>query len=347
MCQDRKVEDLTSTATIDPVQLNKPIEAKDDFYWVGTDEPHATRRKSILAKYPEIKKLFGHCPKTKYVAALVFFLQTFISSQARYMSWPIFLVTSYIIGGTCHHVLVLAMHELSHNLGFKKMSHNRLYSLFISGPLIFPAAVAFKGYHLEHHRYQGEDGVDGDLPTQWEGRVFNTTFKKLIFVILQMAVYALRPCIVMPKALTRWHMYNILSSVVYTSIVYTLGGYLGIFYLIVSLFWSGGLHPLAAHFISEHYVFTEGQETYSYYGILNKVSFNVGYHNEHHDFPFIPGSRLPKVREIASEFYDTLPYHTSWVRVMYEFITNPAIGAFSRVKRSQVDKSQKSKLHWD
>jgi len=76
-----------------------------------------------------------------------------------------------------------------------------------------------------------------------------------------------------------------------------------IWYLLASTLCAGSIHPCAAHFIAEHYVFSKAGdkenapvETYSYYGPLNSLCFNVGYHNEHHDFPFIPWTRLPKLK---------------------------------------------------
>ena len=83
-------------------------------------------------------------------------------------------------------------------------------------------------------------------------------------------------------------------------------------------------------------MFVGDAETYSYYGPLNILCYNVGYHNEHHDFPNIPWSRLPQLREIASEFYDDLPYHKSWPMVLYHFIFDSKIGAKNRVKRPDV-----------
>ena len=55
-----------------------------------------------------------------------------------------------------------------------------------------PAAIQFKRYHLEHHKYQGEDHVDVDIPTELEGRLFQSRPGKLLWMFLQPAFYALR-----------------------------------------------------------------------------------------------------------------------------------------------------------
>ena len=65
--------------------------------------------------------------------------------------------------------------------------------------------------------------------------------------------------------------------------------------------------------------------------MLNKVCFNMGYHNEHHDFPSVPWNRLPRLREIAPESYDNLKSYDSWLAVLRHFIFTPTMSGFSRI----------------
>lgn len=73
-------------------------------------------------------------------------------------------------------------------------------------------------------------------------------------------------------------------TIVSDTLVVKYNGTRGLLYLFLSLWFGYGFHPAAMHFIQEHYTVTDGQETYSYYGGLNKWFLNIGYHNEHHDF---------------------------------------------------------------
>lgn len=119
-------------------------------------------------------------------------------------------------------------------------------------------------------------------------------------------------------------------------------------YLLLSSFLAGSLHPLAGHFIAEHYVYepvaaaardpaagVPVPETFSYYGPLNWLTYNVGLHNEHHDFPAVPWTRLPRLRALASEFYEPLPQHRSWTWVLVRFIFDAEVGMRCRVKRKE------------
>ena len=69
-------------------------------------------------------------------------------------SWPAYLAAIYVVGATANHSLFLAIHELSHNLGFKSISHNKLLSMVANLPIGIAYCITFKPYHMEHHRYQ-------------------------------------------------------------------------------------------------------------------------------------------------------------------------------------------------
>jgi hypothetical protein len=64
------------------------------------------------------------------------------------------------------------------------------------------------------------------------------------------------------------------------------------------------------------------------------LTYNVGYHNEHHDFPNIPGYLLPKLKKIAPDYYDNRPCHYSWIKVLVDFILDPDLGPKSRIRRT-------------
>jgi sphingolipid delta-4 desaturase len=78
------------------------------------------------------------------------------------------------------------------------------------------------------------------------------------------------------------------------------------------------LHPSAGHIIAEHYEFSNRLETYDYLGVMNLFNLNIGYHTEHHDFPMVPWTRLPLLRKMCPEFYEKLPQHKSYVKVIFK-----------------------------
>jgi len=310
------------------------------YTWAETDEPHATRRQIILQKYPQIKKLFVTEPLTFVLVSLIFIVQVTMAYLLRESSVGLVLICAYVIGGTLNHSLQLASHELSHNLCFETHIFNKLtaiYSNFVTG---FPSSITFQRYHMDHHQYQGVDQIDTDIPSTFELKYFNNTLLKMIWLFLNPIWYAFRPLFYKPKPLSLWEIINWGAQLTFDAAIVYFFGVQAMIYLVSGTLLGLGLHPAAGHFIAEHYEFIRGQETYSYYGPLNYVNFNVGYHNEHHDFPRIPWSKLYLVKEIAPEFYQ-LPSYNSYVKVMYDFITDPEVGPWSRIKRNQSDSTKK------
>lgn len=309
----------------------------DDFIWAADEQPHFHRRHAMLKKYPQVKQLFGTEWKTKYIVAAVVFFQLCMGYYLRNdFNTVKFWLIVYFIGATCNHWMFLAVHEISHFLAFKTFWHNKALNLLTNIPLVFPVVAAFKSYHMDHHRYLGVDGMDVDLPTIAEGRIFRGVIGKIIFLSLQSFFYAVRPMLIRAQVISTYHIINWVVQLSFDALVIYYVHWGVIAYLVSCTFVAMSLHPCAAHFIAEHYVYANGVETYSYYGILNYVSFNSGYHNEHHDFPNIPWTNLPKLRAMCPDFYETVPQHTSWCWVIWKFITDPEMGVHNRIKRPDV-----------
>ncbi len=307
-----------------------------DFTYSNSEEPHIQRTKAIIKKYPQIKDLMGRYPKTFIYALAIVIAQLGIAYYVKDQSWWMVLIVAYAIGAFANHALFVLIHEFSHNMVFKSKIPNLLGGIMCDIPNAFPSSVSFRKYHLKHHAFQGHYDIDADLASKWEAKLIGSKFiGKSLWLLLFPLFQALRP----PRLKeiqfqSIWVWINLVTVLAVDIAILILIGPMALLYLVASFFFSVGLHPLGARWVQEHYLVAPPQETYSYYGPLNKLSFNVGYHNEHHDFSFVPWVNLPKIRSIAPDFYNNLVYHESWTKLWLRFIFDNELSLFSRVLRS-------------
>lgn len=307
-----------------------------DFIHVDYPEPHAARTKQILAAHPEVRQLFGPTPSTfAWILALVA-LQIGVTFAVAHAPWWVILIVAYSVGATANHALFVMIHDCTHNLVFKGSNANKVAGIVSNLPIVFPSAIGFRAYHLIHHRRQGEFEYDADLAGSVEARIFSGSAVHKIFWLMFFFVFEgfVRPARVKKVNLFEpWMLANAGVQLAFLAAITYFAGWRALLYLTLATVFSIGLHPLGARWIQEHYVVHEHQETYSYYGPLNKVMFNVGYHNEHHDLMVIAWSRLPKLKALAPEFYEPLYAHTSYVKLLVMFLFDPRLNLFSRVIR--------------
>jgi sphingolipid delta-4 desaturase len=196
--------------------------------------------------------------------------------------------------------------------------------------------VSFKSYHLKHHSFQGDYYLDADLASKWEAKLIgNTFFGKMMWELFFPFFQAFRTARLKEiEFINLWVIINLIVVFVVDAIIIIYFGWTAFLYLVFSLIFSIGLHPLGARWIQEHFLVAPPQETYSYYGPLNIPSLNVGYHNEHHDFPSLPWNNLPKLKATAPEFYDSLVYHKYWFKLWLRFLFDPQLSLYSRMIRT-------------
>jgi sphingolipid delta-4 desaturase len=258
-------------------------------------------------------------------------------------SWPLFTLLAYGVGGLLTHWLSLGNHELCHDLMCSWGPGNEILGVVANLAQGIPSFISFKRYHADHHWFLNEANpkhVDPDVPTEWEARFFTTPLRKLVWVLLTPAFYSLRPLVVCPKKPGYKEVLNTVVVIGFDLALWYFVNYKAVLFNLMSTVLGMGLHPVAGHFMSEHYNLygdNDRQETYSYYGILNYVTFNVGYHVEHHDFPKISGFRLPQVTAMASEYYQTQHPHYSWVKILADFILSDKIGPNRRIIREMTE----------
>ena len=136
--------------------------------------------------------------------------------------------------------------------------------------------------------------------------------------------------------LDRWLALNVLfCALAWFGTLWFLG-WPGVIYLLLSTYFATGPHPAGAHILQEHVAFDGGNGMASYYGPINIVSVNLGYHLEHHDMPAISGWRLPALRRAAPEFYNSHYRHRSRALGLWHFVFDDRIALDSRPIRDLI-----------
>jgi sphingolipid delta-4 desaturase len=310
------------------------------FFQSELDQPHPARARAIVKAHPEVRQLMVRNPYTALIALGTVILQTTIAYFMGWLGfgyWWLSLLVAYCVGAFANHCNYVIIHDATHNLILPRKSWNIFVAILADLPNLMPGAMGFRVYHLKHHSHQGDYEYDADLANHWEARlVGNIWYRKALWLMLFAFFQLTRPPRL--KAITmrdRWFVLNLVCALIYDIAVVWLCGWAGLLYLAFSFFFSIGLHPVGARWIQEHYTNDAEQETYSYYGPINRVCLNMGYHNEHHDLPSIPWNNLPKLRAMAPEFYDTLKSHSSWTRLLFQFIFDKRYSLFSRIERAK------------
>jgi sphingolipid delta-4 desaturase len=178
------------------------------------------------------------------------------------------------------------------------------------------------------------------MPAPWEAKlVGNSAIMKALWLFFFPVVQVLRVSRVKElQIFDFWSLLNLGIQVAFTAAVWYFIGGMAVLYMFLSFYFAISLHPLGGRWIQEHFVIEKDQETYSYYGGLNFMQMNIGYHNEHHDFPGVAWHNLPKIKQLAPEFYNTLYSHQSWTGLVLRFIFDKNISLYSRVERDLSEK---------
>ena len=281
---------------------------------------HVRRHHAILRDHPHVKRLFGVDRRTSWWVVVLAATQLALAFAVRGAPSWLIVAVALAVGAPITHALGVLIHECAHNLAFRTTWKNKVLAIVANVPLGVPAAIEFRHQHLLHHRYLGDtrepEGGDTQAPMAREVRLTGrSAWRKLLSFTIGRFFYGARRSNKAP--VDGWLVANAIVCVATSLAVLLLLGPRALAYVLLSPILGFGPHPVGARRLAEHITLRAGQPTSSYYGAANLISFNVGHHVEHHDFPHVPWSRVALVRAEAREYYDMLAVVPSWTGLLF------------------------------
>ena len=282
---------------------------------------HVERRKQIIQEHPEVKQYFGNYPLSVVPIICLFALQWSVAWALRDATWWMVGLAVLLVGQFILHALLTFVHEAAHNLILKGRTGNALSLCLIElGALSFGETLTYVGKHgSSHHRYLNNYSRDYEW---WDKKQASFRTSKPYWRLVESLVHLLPGGVLVSDILidrnlptesrsietARRQMGLNVLLVVESLLLYAIAGYFISWQAALYLFWSltTVIGCWAVTFkgqsIAEHNIYQTGK-TYSTYQWTNLIFFNTGYHDEHHTFANVPWIYLPKLKEIAPEYF--------------------------------------------
>ncbi|HEV7910302.1 MAG TPA: fatty acid desaturase, partial [Methylocella sp.] len=222
--------------------------------------PHPPRRRAILAAHPEAAGLIGHDQWTAVITLAVVAGQTSIAALLGNLGpayWWAALAAAFCIGAFANHAMFVVIHDATHNCIFKSNVLNKWAAILADLPNTCPTAMGFRCYHMKHHSHLGDYDYDADLPSHWEARLFGgSALGKAAWMFL-FPVFQLTRLGRLKGSVPMWSRWTFVNGgcvFLYDLVVLACFGPNALVYLFASFWFSvGGLHPLGARWLQEHF----------------------------------------------------------------------------------------------
>lgn len=319
---------------------------------------HRDRCRAMLRAHPELRDLMHRHAPTAFFCLLCSGAQVALAATSAHLPLWAVIALAWAVGSMINVCLFQLAHECNHNLVFKRQSWNRALFTATSLPMFLSNHHTWWAEHLVHHYDMGakKDFITRRRTFFLTSRILSPFFfpycwlmivTQAIRSVLGLASYfftdlprgRIKPSARTLSVLADQHLVSgyqqdriELWAVLYPIASFTMcgllvwyGGWKPILYLACAqAFMTGFLHPLMLGIvlgISHFHGTRRYQPSASNYGwLINKLTFNAGYHVEHHDNAGIPTHLLPKMRKIATEFYDDLETIPSYTMLGLRFV---------------------------
>src|SRR5262249_50295029 len=154
-------------------------------------------------------------------------------------------VAAYLFGAFVSHALYVQIHECTHNLATGRATLDKILGVVCDLALFFPSAMAFRKYHLLHHKHLGHRELDPDIVSRAEADLIgNSAWRKALWVFFLSISQALRPHKVPSVGLwDGWIVANLAIVVLADLAILWVLGPQTLVYLGLSTLFALGLHP--------------------------------------------------------------------------------------------------------